>query len=67
LRRCQRHYVRLGKIPQRIPSRSPIAASEHSIAECSAVNNAFLSSVSGNALDLLVIQQTFPNQPSEQP
>jgi hypothetical protein len=41
---------------QCIPSRSRIAASKHSIAECSAVNNAFSSSVNGNAWDLHAVQ-----------
>jgi hypothetical protein len=50
-----------------MPGRSPIAASEHSIAECSAVNNAITSSVSGNALDLLSFKQTSPTQLSSQP
>src|ERR1700733_5153533 len=61
LRGCKRHYVRLSEILQWMPGRSPIAGSQHSIAECSAVNNARTSSVSGNALDPLVVQTDLPD------
>jgi hypothetical protein len=41
---------------RRFPSRTPVIASEHSIAKRPAVNNAFSIQVGGNTLNLLALQ-----------
>jgi hypothetical protein len=41
---------------RRFPSRTPVIASEHSIAKRPAVNNAFSIEVGGNTLNLLSLE-----------